>query len=107
VHEPSGWCKKVGEEIEEHLDRVRHTICMFGEYIDKAYEVRLTVIGNTFFPVVIQSQDDEATTVDWRARNHLPYGDYRPLPDQVVKQVQALLTDLDMVYAALDFIVTP
>ncbi|ERR671914_490128 len=97
----------VGEEIKEHLDRVRHTICMFQEYIEKAYEVRLTVIGNTFFPVIIQSQDDDATTVDWRARNHLPYGDYRPLPDQVVKQVQALLTDLDMVYAALDFIVTP
>lgn len=97
----------VGDEITDHLDRVRHTMCMFQEYIDKAYEVRLTVIGNTFFPVVIRSQDVEATHIDWRAQNKMVYGDYQPLPDEVVKQVQALLTELNVVYAALDFIVTP
>jgi len=97
----------IGDELTEHLDRVGHTMCMFQEYVDKAYEVRLTVIGNMFFPVVIRSQDGEATKVDWRAENKMPYGDYQPLPDAVVKQVQALLTELDLVYAALDFIVTP
>lgn len=105
---PSGlFTTVVGGEITEHLDRVRHTMCMFQEYVQKSYEVRLTVIGNTFFPVTISSQDHEATKVDWRHEDHLPYGDYRPLPERVVKQVQAFLAELGVVYAAVDFIVTP
>jgi glutathione synthase/RimK-type ligase-like ATP-grasp enzyme len=97
----------VGDELAAHLARVRHTICMFQEYVEKAYEVRLTVIGNTYFPVTIRSQETGATRVDWRGRNDMPYGDYVPLPAQVVKQVQALLAELGVVYAAVDLIVTP
>lgn len=105
---PSGlFTTVVGEEITEHLDRVRHTMCMFQEYIEKSHEIRLTVIGNTFFPVVIRSQDTDATTVDWRGANHLPYGDYEPLPEDLVKKIQQMMAELDLVYAALDFIVTP
>ncbi|WP_433334467.1 MvdC/MvdD family ATP grasp protein [Spirillospora sp. CA-294931] len=98
----------VGEEIHEHLDRVGHTMCMFQEYVDKAYEVRLTVMGNTYFPVTIESQERDTTRVDWRGESaEMPYGPYRPLPEEVVKKTQALLTELGAVYAALDFIVTP
>ena len=72
----------VGDEIHEHLDRVGHTMCMFQEYVEKAYEVRLTVIGNTYFPVIINSQEMDSTKVDWRGEageaSVLPYGDYQP-----------------------------
>ncbi|MFC4009891.1 MvdC/MvdD family ATP grasp protein [Nonomuraea purpurea] len=106
---PSGLLTTVvGDEIQEHLGRVRHTMCQFQEYIEKAYEVRLTVIGNTYFPVTIDSQRHETTQVDWRAsQDQMHYGDYRPLPEQIVKQTQALLDGLGVVYGALDFIVTP
>ncbi|BCJ73174.1 ATP-grasp ribosomal peptide maturase [Catellatospora sp. IY07-71] len=105
---PSGlFTTVVGDEVLEHADRVRHTMCMFQEYVDKAYEVRLTVVGNTYFPVVIDSQSMPTTAVDWRGENHLPYGPYRPLPDDVVERTQRLLAELGIVYAAIDFIVTP
>lgn len=105
---PSGlYTTMVGDEILTHADRVRHTVCMFQEYVDKAYEVRLTVIGDTWFPVVIDSQAMSTTSVDWRGENHLPYGPYKPLPDDVVAKVQRMLDRLDIVYAAIDFIVTP
>jgi hypothetical protein len=101
----------VGEEIREHLDRVGHTMCMFQEYIDKAYEVRLTVIGNTYYPVTIKSQEMDTTKVDWRGQageqSSLPYGDYQPLPDEIIKKTQALFAELGAVYGAVDFIVTP
>ncbi|MEU5878621.1 MvdC/MvdD family ATP grasp protein [Spirillospora sp. NPDC047279] len=98
----------VGDEIHENLERVGHTMCMFQEYIDKAYEVRLTVIGNTYFPVTIESQEMDSTRVDWRGEDaEMPYGPYRPLPDDIVKKSQALLAELGAVYGALDFIVTP
>ncbi|TWJ21279.1 MvdC/MvdD family ATP grasp protein [Micromonospora endolithica] len=105
---PSGlYTTMVGDEILTHADRVRHTVCMFQEYVDKAYEVRLTVIGDTWFPVVIDSQAMSTTSVDWRGENHLPYGPYKPLPDDVVAKVQRMLDRLGIVYAAIDFIVTP
>ncbi|HZN70455.1 MAG TPA: ATP-dependent carboxylate-amine ligase [Micromonosporaceae bacterium] len=112
VHYPGGFPNGlftvvVGDELREHIDRVRHTICIFQEYIEKAYEVRLTVIGNTFFPVVVDSQSMSSTRVDWRGEDMMPYGDYRPLPEQVVKQVEAMLSELGLAYAAVDLIVTP
>jgi hypothetical protein len=106
---PSGLLTTVvGDELGEHLDRVGHTMCMFQEYVEKAYEVRLTVIGNTYFPVTISSQELDTTKVDWRAEDAaMPYGPYHPLPEEVVKKTQSLLAELGAVYAALDFIVTP
>src|SRR5262245_61114580 len=97
----------VGPELDAHIARVRHTACMFQEYVDKAYEVRLTIIGNTYVPVVIRSQVHDATRVDWRGEDEMAYGDYEPVPAGVVAKVQAMLDDLGIVYAALDFIVTP
>lgn len=98
----------VGDELREHLDRVGHTMCMFQEYVDKAYEVRLTVMGNTYFPVTIDSQATDETKADWRGLSStMPYGPYRPLPDEVVKKTQALMAELGAVYGAVDFIVTP
>ncbi|MGI5163076.1 MvdC/MvdD family ATP grasp protein [Spirillospora sp. CA-253888] len=106
---PSGLLTTVlGEEIHDNAPRVRHTICQFQEYIEKAYEVRLTVIGNTYFAVTVDSQGDAATQVDWRAETQqMKYGDYRPLPEEVVKRTQSLMEELGTVYAAVDFIVTP
>jgi len=82
-------------------------MCMFQEYVEKAYEIRLTVIGDTYFPVTIKSQESETTSVDWRAQNEMSYGEYHPLPDELITKVQALLRTLGLVYAAIDFIVTP
>ncbi|MGI5414802.1 MvdC/MvdD family ATP grasp protein [Actinomadura luteofluorescens] len=105
---PSGlYTAVLGEEIHDHLPRVRHTLCQFQEYIEKAYEVRLTIIGDAYFPVVIDSQGGERTRIDWRADTELRYGDYRPLPEDVVRRTQTLMDRLGLVYAAVDFIVTP
>jgi glutathione synthase/RimK-type ligase-like ATP-grasp enzyme len=112
VHYPGGFpggllTTVVGDELREHLGRVRHTICTFQEYVEKAHEVRLTIIGNTYFPVVISSQSEEETHVDWRGAEQLPYGGFAPLPEHVVKFSQSLMEELGLVYGALDFIVTP
>jgi len=105
---PSGLLTTVvGDEILQYADRIRHTMCMFQEYIDKAYEIRLTVVGNTFFPVVISSQEMDSTAVDWRGENQLPYGPYKALPQEIVDRVQQMFATLDIVYGAVDFIVTP
>ncbi|MFJ5707590.1 ATP-grasp ribosomal peptide maturase [Streptomyces sp. NPDC093105] len=87
-------------------DGVSGTCHLFQERVDKAYEVRLTVIGDRMFPVAIHA-GSEAARLDWRT-------DYRSLtyepitmPVSVQKGVRALMDELGLFFGALDFAVTP
>lgn len=96
------------DEIEdEELDRVRFTPCLLQERVPKAYEVRLTAIGDAIVPVSIDSQSDEAGRDDWRGANQLTYGPPPQIDDTTLDATMKLLRSLDLVYAAVDFIVTP
>ncbi|MFJ3904762.1 hypothetical protein [Streptomyces sp. NPDC090025] len=87
-------------------DGVGSTAHLFQECVDKAYEVRLTVIGDRMFPVAIHA-GSETARLDWRT-------DYRSLtyepttmPLAVKKAVRALMSELGLHFGALDFAVTP
>jgi glutathione synthase/RimK-type ligase-like ATP-grasp enzyme len=97
----------VTDDHLERIDQIRHTPCLFQEYIPKRCEIRLTVVGHTFFPVTIDSQSSPGTAVDWRAAggDNLTYGDFIPVPDDVVSAVIAMMRRLGIVYGAFDFIV--
>jgi ATP-grasp ribosomal peptide maturase len=84
---------------------VSHTMHLFQERIHpKAFEVRLTVVGETMFGLRIDART-EAGRTDWRA-DHDEL-DYRvtEIPADVRQGVTALLKHLGLVYAALDLIV--
>lgn len=97
----------VSPDWDSRLQHVRYTPCMFQEYIDKRFEVRVTVIGRTAFPVTILSQTNNATSIDWRATGSegLPYGPYEPPPDYVLSAMRSLMDQLGIAFAAFDFIV--
>lgn len=53
----------------EHLERgesVRSQPVLFQEYVDKAYELRVIVIGEEVIPIAIHSQDAEISQIDFR-----------------------------------------
>jgi ATP-grasp ribosomal peptide maturase len=84
---------------------VAHTMHLFQERIHpKAFEVRLTVVGETMFGLRIDART-EAGRVDWRADHDQL--DYRvtEVPADVRQGVTALLKQLGLAYAALDLIV--
>ncbi len=90
----------------EFDDSVRLCAHLFQEWIDKAHEVRLTVVGGRFFPVEIHA-GSEAARVDWRTDyNSLTY---KPtsIPGQVRERVSAFMREFGLVFGAFDFIVTP
>lgn len=89
-----------------NLDRIRLTPGIFQEFVEKAYEVRTTVVGPRIFSARIDSQANAATRVDWR---HRPFDIDKPvqLPPEVEKKIHALMQALGLVYGAIDFIVTP
>ena len=76
------------------------------EFVPKAYEVRLTVIGSAWFPIALDAGSERART-DWRSDPAALTHRFVPVPDTVVDGVTAYLKRMNLAYAGLDFVVTP
>ncbi len=101
------YTSRVTEASLEHLERVRLTAHYFQVEIEKFLELRVTVIGNQVLAVAIESQQCEATRMDWRASfPDLRFAPYT-LPRPVEEQCRTLVRMLGLTYGALDFILTP
>jgi hypothetical protein len=92
----------------DNLDDGAIGLCchLFQEWVPKAFDVRLTVVGSRCFPVAVYAGSPEAK-VDWRAR----YDDLRyevcQIPAEVRCGVLAYLSEFGLVFGAFDFSVTP
>ena len=77
------------------------------EYIEKAFELRITVIGEKVFAVKIDSQVNEETKIDWRLHTKMNPHSIFKLPSKIEIFCINFLKDQGLVYGAMDFIVTP
>lgn len=100
------------EDLED-LDGLRYSPMVFQEQVDKAYELRVAVVtspgsGGRCFAGAIDATRSDAGQVDWRKAAPSQVG-WRPgvLPDEVADRLLALVSALDLVYGAVDLIVTP
>ncbi|WAL73539.1 ATP-grasp ribosomal peptide maturase [Kitasatospora sp. YST-16] len=89
-------------ELDESLELTAH---LLQEWVPKAFEVRLTVVGDQMFPVAIHS-GSSAAEVDWRSDYDAL--EYEPvaIPDRVADGVRRFLAHYRLNYGALDFAVT-
>lgn len=91
---------------DDITDTVSATGHLFQRWMDKAYEVRLTVIDDVFFAIRIDAES-ETSVVDWRTDyDNLCYT-VIDVPRDVRDHVRGLLDLLRLRFAALDFVVTP
>ncbi len=90
----------------EDLQGIETTAHLFQAWVDKAYEVRLTVIGRRMFAAAVHA-GSPAARIDWRS----DYGSltYTPtqVPDDVVAAVLRMMDILQLRYGAADFVVDP
>ena len=77
------------------------------EYVEKAFELRITVIGEKVFAVKIDSQAHEETKVDWRLHTQMNPHSIFELPAKIEKFCIEFLKEQNLLYGAMDFIVTP
>ncbi|MEU3140094.1 ATP-grasp ribosomal peptide maturase [Nocardiopsis alba] len=85
---------------------VEGTAHLFQAWAEKAYEVRLTVVGDAFFAARIDA-GSRAGRTDWRSDyDSLAYSPVET-PGRVRRAVIGLMSDLRLTYGALDFVVTP
>ena len=94
----------------EHLDAiesVRELPCLFQGYVDKAYELRVTVIGEQVFATRIESQQDPRTAIDYRDFSvEIPYLE-ATLSDAARQLCRDFVHSYGLAYGAIDLIVTP
>lgn len=81
----------------------------FQERIDKALELRVTVVGDRVMAASIDSQALPRAREDWRREGAALVGDWRAyeLPGGVREKAVALMDALGLNYGAFDFIVEP
>lgn len=82
---------------------------VFQEKIEKAYELRVTVVGQRVFTARVDATKDAKTATDWRRDGVGLLSSWvrESLPTSVERGLLALLAELGLNYGACDFVVTP
>ena len=77
------------------------------EYVEKDYELRVTVMRDKVIAVRIDSQRNEQTKVDWRLFTELNPHSAFELPENIQDACREFLRRQQLLFGAMDFIVTP
>ena len=88
------------------LGCVSVTATTLQRFVPKAFEVRLTVIGDEWFPIAIHAATEGAHT-DWRSDPSALTYKFVSMPVTVVDGVSRYMKHMNLAYAGLDFVVTP
>lgn len=77
------------------------------DYIDKNFEVRYTVVGESHFVCKIDSQCSEIANTDWRRYDlaNTPHSIIEP-PNEIKDKVKRFMSTFNLKYGAFDFIVS-
>lgn len=89
----------------EQIEAYDITPCIFQNYIDKDYEIRVTVINDKVFSAKVNSQTDELSKIDWRKKKLL--FEECQLPYDIEQKCIALVKSLNLSFGAIDLIRTP
>ncbi|HRN83020.1 hypothetical protein [Nitrosomonas europaea] len=110
-HTASGRMTSVAPSVISDLAKINRRsieICpaIYQEVVDKAYEIRVTVIGDRIFPAKIESRKGEAF-LDWRQEfsNSDMLMSSMTLDTATERSIRCLMNALDLHYGCLDFAV--
>lgn len=95
---------------EQPEEAFSQTVSFVQNYVEKAFELRITVVGDDVFAAKIDSQalDEDKGKVDWRqgydyGLKHTAF----TLPDDIADKCRAYLRHFHLRFGCFDFIVTP
>ena len=95
-------------ELAREDDAITAAPILVQEYVEKAFEVRATIVGEAIFATRIDSQASDRTMVDWRRYDFAAVGhSCHELPESVAHALHQFMADANLQFAAVDLIVTP
>jgi MvdC family ATP-grasp ribosomal peptide maturase len=106
--EPFVYTNRVREEDLAGAEQLRHCPMVFQELIPKAYELRVACVAGEVFAGALNASGTSRGQTDWR---HAAPEECRwqrvQLPTEVVSSLQLLMSELGLVFGAVDLICTP
>jgi glutathione synthase/RimK-type ligase-like ATP-grasp enzyme len=94
----------------KELDTAKYAPAIYQELIEKKYELRVTVVDGQIFAAKIHSQEDIATSLDWRVEPKLNDFSVKmepiDLPKKVSQMVLKYVERLGLSFGCIDMIVT-
>ncbi len=97
---------RIANDDYGRFDDVKYAPTQLQEYIDKAYELRITIVGNKIFTCEIHSQESPQTKTDWRRYADVPYKEGK-LPQKISEALLLFMKSLNLRFGAIDMIYTP
>lgn len=93
------------DDIKNNLDSVSLCPLIYQECVERAYEVRVTIMGATV--IAAKLTKDSSQLVDWRVIHTTDnlHIERIEIPETVKKQCLALTKNLNLAYGCIDFIV--
>lgn len=95
------------DQFLELYELVKNAPTQIQDYVEKEYELRVTVVGRNVFAIKIDSQLNDATKVDWRPQTALNPHSIVSIPDEIADFCRKYIKDQRLLYGAMDFIVDP
>ena len=93
-------------ESNPQTEQIEHCPSYLQERIEKLYDVRVTVVGDEFFAVRIDSQSNQETMTDWRVGENILPHEAITLPQFIQNQCRELLRKLNLQFGAIYFVET-
>lgn len=95
-------------ELMNLVQRAQNCPVILQPYIEKDFELRVTVVGNHTFACAIYSQKSKKTLEDWRRYDvaNTPHTVFK-LPQEIHVKLVSLVRNLGLVFGCIDMIVTP
>jgi hypothetical protein len=93
---------KIDLHTQLSIDKYTLTPSIIQNYIDKIYEVRVTVVDNKVFAAKIDSQQNTLTSIDWRKGK--TKSEKYDLPIQISNMCIRLVKILNLSFGAIDLI---
>ncbi len=89
------------------LELVRKLPSLFQGFVEKRYDVRVTIVGPEVFAIRIDSQTRPETSVDWRHPNHVGQLPHKviELPSVVHNKCLTMMSVFGLQFATIDFAV--
>jgi hypothetical protein len=99
----------ITENNLDTIDTLQYCPMQFQEKIEKARELRVTIVGDAVFCFAVDSQKLENAKVDWRREGLelLEQWDPYELPEDVKEKLLRLMDVYQVNYGAIDIIVNP